>query len=223
MTKNDFYKWVKHPELLGEKQIQDLRILCEQYPLFVPAHILLVKALQNSGSVHFQPEMKSKSLFVPDVRKFFFYLYPEEKLSEVQFKRDDKYSGNYFDMLRVAGVSAETQENSLKKLAEKLKQARNMIALVPPSKEQKKHTAIVPNVEKKEIVVPVIDYFKLDDLDSERNAGNMEKKFKFLIQQKKYTEALQILKELNLINPKKSIYFADQIRFLEKVLNIQNN
>ena len=34
----------------------------------------------------------------------------------------------------------------------------------------------------------------------------------------KYEEALVILNELNLNNPKKSIYFADQIRFLEKVI-----
>jgi hypothetical protein len=42
------------------------------------------------------------------------------------------------------------------------------------------------------------------------------------IKQGKYSKALEIIKRLNLNNPKKSVYFADQIRFLEKLI-INNN
>lgn len=38
---------------------------------------------------------------------------------------------------------------------------------------------------------------------------------KIYIKQKKYEQALTIIKRLSLNFPKKSIYFADQIRFLE--------
>ena len=41
---------------------------------------------------------------------------------------------------------------------------------------------------------------------------------KILVKNGKYEEALQIIRELNLKNPEKSIYFADQMRFLRKVL-----
>ena len=41
------------------------------------------------------------------------------------------------------------------------------------------------------------------------------------IKQGRYSKALEIIKRLNLVYPKKSRYFADQIRFLEKL--IQNN
>jgi hypothetical protein len=41
---------------------------------------------------------------------------------------------------------------------------------------------------------------------------------KIYIQQKKYAEALTIIKQLSLNFPKKSIYFADQIRFLEYLI-----
>lgn len=38
------------------------------------------------------------------------------------------------------------------------------------------------------------------------------------IKQRRYDKALEIIKGLNLNNPNKSIYFADQIRFLEKLI-----
>ncbi len=45
---------------------------------------------------------------------------------------------------------------------------------------------------------------------------------KIYLRQKKYERALEILKALSLNNPEKSVYFADQIRFLEKLLTHLN-
>ena len=42
------------------------------------------------------------------------------------------------------------------------------------------------------------------------------------IKQGRYSKALEIIRQLNLQYPKKNAYFADQIRFLEKVI-INNN
>ena len=38
------------------------------------------------------------------------------------------------------------------------------------------------------------------------------------IKQGQYSKALEIIKRLNLKYPKKNVYFADQIRFLEKLI-----
>ena len=48
---------------------------------------------------------------------------------------------------------------------------------------------------------------------------------KIYIRQGQYSKAKEIIQQLNLNNPKKSIYFADQLRFLEKLIlnNKQNN
>ena len=40
----------------------------------------------------------------------------------------------------------------------------------------------------------------------------------FYVKQKRYDRALQIIKSLSLNYPEKNIYFADQIRFLEKLI-----
>ncbi|MDR0574260.1 MAG: hypothetical protein LBG96_09575 [Tannerella sp.] len=41
------------------------------------------------------------------------------------------------------------------------------------------------------------------------------------IDQKRYDKALEIIRVLNLKYPEKNIYFADQIRYLEKIINIK--
>ena len=47
---------------------------------------------------------------------------------------------------------------------------------------------------------------------------------KIYIKQGRYSKALEIIKRLNLNYPKKNVYFADQIRFLEKlILNNKEN
>ena len=43
------------------------------------------------------------------------------------------------------------------------------------------------------------------------------------IKQRRYSKALEIIKRLSLNYPKKNAYFADQIRFLEKLIIINNN
>ena len=44
---------------------------------------------------------------------------------------------------------------------------------------------------------------------------------KIYIRQKRYDKAYEIISQLSLNNPKKSVYFADQLRFLRKLMLIQ--
>ncbi len=46
---------------------------------------------------------------------------------------------------------------------------------------------------------------------------------KILIKNGNYSRALEIITQISLKNPEKSIYFADQIRFLKKVIHIQGH
>ncbi|MDE7096301.1 MAG: hypothetical protein K2O47_02285 [Muribaculaceae bacterium] len=46
---------------------------------------------------------------------------------------------------------------------------------------------------------------------------------KIMIKNGNYRRALEIITEISLNNPEKSIYFADQIRFLKKVISLESN
>ncbi len=59
--------------------------------------------------------------------------------------------------------------------------------------------------------IPGIDQVDIDDFFSETLA-------KIYLKQKKYDKALEIIRKLHLVYPEKNIYFADQIRFLEKLI-----
>ena len=58
-----------------------------------------------------------------------------------------------------------------------------------------------------------------NETDNEADDGYFtETLARIYIKQGRYSKALEIIKRLNLIYPKKSSYFADQIRFLEKLI-----
>ncbi len=60
-------------------------------------------------------------------------------------------------------------------------------------------------------------------MHSENEALFSESLAKIYIQQRRYAKALEIIRKLSLNNPEKNVYFADQIRFLEKlIINVKN-
>ena len=67
-------------------------------------------------------------------------------------------------------------------------------------------------------------------IDDENAENSLEESYqtetlaKIYVKQGRYSKALEIIKRLNLNNPKKNAYFADQIRYLEKlILNNKTN
>ncbi len=59
-------------------------------------------------------------------------------------------------------------------------------------------------------------------IKQEDNTDYSEEKAKRLIQEKRYSEAYKILMAINLNNPKKSVYFALQLKYLETIINNNN-
>jgi len=63
--------------------------------------------------------------------------------------------------------------------------------------------------------VKALDEFEESELDDSYFTETLARIY---VKQKRYDKALQIIKNLSLNYPEKSIYFADQIRFLEKLI-----
>ena len=79
--------------------------------------------------------------------------------------------------------------------------------------------------KKEDAVSKVEDTEEQEDMDESVSIENMEDESyftetlaKIYVKQQRYSKALEIIKKLNLKYPKKNAYFADQIRFLEKLI-----
>ena len=215
MTNQEFTTLLKNPELVKADDVPQLKEFVEVYPYFVPTRMLYLRALQKSNSIHFGNELSHAVLHAHDRRWLYYFVYPEKKKeNEQKYVRQEKNSGGYFGMLNAVEQDGKDINQSLKTLAERLKRARS---------ENFSET----NAKPKESTVPRINIAENQELekqtknllDNALTKDNYMEKIKLLISGKKYSEALAILKELNLNNPKKSIYFADQIRFLEKIID----
>jgi len=226
MTQEEFISLVKQPESVAAQHVSDLKEMVERFPYFVPSRILLTKSLQLSNSIHFEAHLKTTTVFIPSRRWLYYYLYPEKLLSAEPYRREKnaKSGGDYFDMLNVVESGGGDTRQSLKNLADKLKSARSLVNIpTVPLKIQSDKVAKNIDVETSvnefdKKVVEVVDANPVD-VSVSQSFENSEAKAKKLISERKYNEAIVILKELNLNNPKKSVYFADQIRFLEKVVS----
>lgn len=213
MTQAEFLTLLQHPESITSEHTPDLKDLVEHYPYFSQARMLYLKALQVSGSIHFEKTIKTAVVYTSQRRWLYHFLYPEVFAKEV-YRRPEKgkLTGSYFDLLDVVEKEGGDSGQTLKNLADQLKKARAMVMENPPAPNEEE-----PIKKKESTKSPALqsEYFA-EEIIPELEIS--EESVKRLIKNRKYTEALEILKKLNLNNPKKSVYFADQIRFLEKVI-----
>jgi hypothetical protein len=213
MTHEEFISLVKQPETVTSDHVPDLKELVDLYPYFVPARLFYAKALQQSGSVLFAANLKFSSLYSSNRQWLYYYIHPDKKISTVPYRREKTYksSGDYFDMINTVESEGGDTKQTLKTLAERLKSARTMVVSNTKLKVSEASELKLTNGIEDENTVSE----KQISFNGYEFSENMAKK---LIQERKYIDAIEILKALNLNNPKKSVYFADQIRFLEKVI-----
>ena len=219
MTSNDFTKLLKHPQAAKPTETQHLRELADAYPYFVPARMLYLRALKQADSIHFENVLNQTALYAHDRRWLYYFVYPEKKPEIVKYNRSEKNTGDYFGMLNAVEQEGKDIGQSLKALAERLRKARLDIASEQKTEQKTEQKAITENRQniseaKKTNAESLKSQKVLDGITTE----NYSEKLKILMQEQKYERALEILMQLNLNNPKKSRYFADQIRFLEKII-----
>lgn len=116
------------------------------------------------------------------------------------------YTGMLESMPDAADASPMQGDDLLSRFIEADESGERMF-LKPSATGNRPQPAAVPEMEK--------------EVDSEPLFT--ESLAKIYIKQRKYAKALEIIRKLSLNNPEKNIYFADQIRFLEKlIINIKN-
>ena len=226
-----------------DASLYELQTTVERYPFDQSARIGYIEKLFALRNEAFGRELRRASLFVPD-RRVLFYMVEGERYritpKEIAYREKNEALG---DKERGADRTATLIDEFLLEMPDDQPKRRLTLAdattdyaayieqqenLGKETTESTKKTPAKKKSEKREL--PNSSFQRVDNealgekplADEGKNLCFTETLANIYIKQGKYEEAIEIMRKLNADNPKKSCYFADQIRFLEKVVAINN-
>ena len=189
----------------------------------------LLSAMNKPGDniVVLSKELKKLAAFMHNTKSESDKVYTE--LPESKIKKDDKFSSidNFLessgvtessldDIIKSEGYNPDyftfSEEDISESTDKQIDSINSFLDAVEngdfkkAEEETNNSEEIIDNLEEEEYCKPIEESFYTESLAH------------IYIKQRKYERALEIIKCISLKNPEKNIYFADQIRFLEKLI-----
>lgn len=243
----DIAHYIRHPEDLNKDTLHELRELVAVYPYFHAARLLFLKNLFLLHEPTFDAELRRAALYVPNRKIIFDMVHgknyqmgivPAEPAPAPKLPGETDRTQSLIDsfLTQPAGTTNATphitsdpksdymtyllQTQQWQPLAEAQRQQQNGAA---PDRTQ---TLIENFMQQSEVRIVLQDQAEGPQLEEEttEEEGGKDEAFltetlaRIYIQQGRYERAIEIITKLHARNPKKSIYFADQIRFLQKLV-----
>ena len=243
MTSTELYQWMTDPSLLTKSSLSELKQMVDDYPFFHAARVLYLKNLSVLDDVRLEKELRKMSVFVPDRTRLFLLINDKGvngrgditlKPSVTKENNTDNRLENTFTTPPSMTIAPSDYVNWLETNAEDLPAVvggvdnRLKRQDLIDSFIKNEGTAFIKRIdntddrntkeseENDEISIPVeLEKVSLDDTYFTETLARV------YIIQKRYEKALEIIRVLSLKYPEKNIYFADQIRYLEKIINIK--
>ena len=245
MNQQRLNEWIKHPEKLNRDTLYELRTLLARYPYFQTVRLLYLKNLFLLHDITFGEELRRSAIYITD-RKILFNLVEGDhygvKALEKQVQQETapgidrtlslidaflatlpeetnqdntiplEISTDYTSYLLKEDSSAENIDE------QPLLQGQDLIDSFINKTEEGTVDFVV---KEEEISSPTSEQDETEEsvdeiLDDE--SYFTETLAKIYVKQQRYSKALEIIRKLNLNYQKKNAYFADQIRFLEKLI-----
>ncbi len=188
ISKSAFLNYIKHPEQLDVNSLPAIKDLVQQYPYFQAARMLYIRNLKNTDDLSYHAELKKGAINVPD----------RVRLEQIM----NKAASEKKEQSTVTVVADDANIESVPQLKH-----HDLIDSFITANPHIKPVGEVSDVE-----TVVLDNTNVTD------SIFTESLAKIYIKQGQYDKAIRIFEKLNLKYPEKSIYFADQIRFLKKII-----
>lgn len=240
-------QWIQNPSRLTKETLPLLKQWVEEYPCFPVVKMLYLKNLAMLNDIHFPAELRKMAIAIPDRRKLYRYidentymmfLHQEEKeetdVSDPFFLIDSFLSAQ-------AGKNEQTGESAMmiqpSVSTDYIYWAYSKgVPAEEDSSVKLKHHDLIDSFlteDKKRIPgrgltldeqVPENGPETLPEALAEEEHKSLDDSYftetlaRIYVKQQRYDKALQIIKNLSLKYPEKNVYFADQIRFLEKLI-----
>ena len=243
MTSAHLQQWIQNPELLNRDTLYELRTLVARYPYFQTLRLLYLKNLYLLHDINFGAELRKSVLYVSD-RRVLFYLIEGDRY-QLHSSRKSPWSLPGTNEEPNVDRTLSLIDAFLATLPEEQPQELDYTMdytaylLEEPDKETPlmrghelidgfigKDVKIEETDVRQELSVDEDEDDTADTSDNMQESANLvsdedcftETLAKIYVKQQRYDKALEIIKKLSLNYPKKNAYFADQIRFLEKLI-----
>lgn len=245
---------IQHPELLNKETLYDLRALLALYPYYQTARLLMLQNLYLLHDASFDEELRRAAIYITDRRVIFQMIEAAHYQMKRVAKPKEQAEGEDGNSRTVAlidsfldTIPAEAQEAKPKRKPTPADAAVDYVAYLLETESGDEESEPAPKMKGQNLIddfikdgkfnlntmedtdrplefMPEIEPSMDEEEETPNNAYFTETLARIYIKQGKYEKALEIISRLNLNNPKKSVYFADQMRFLEKlILNNKNN
>ena len=195
MDTSELYNLIYGHHLLNENTAVELKNLTEKYPWFQLAWLLYLKNLKQIESPDYNSVLKKTAVRISDSKLLYNFLNSgfQKKQYKIEFE-------NQIQVLDESEI--ENNGNSLidKFLSSNSGKIRNFHDEVNGTELENRIEIIEKSIAEN------------DDIITETLAA-------IYLQQKNYEKALDAYKKLSLKYPEKSIYFATQIKEIEKIKN----
>jgi len=245
----DIKELIHHPERLDRDTLYELRSMLALHPYFQTARLLMLQNLYLLHDPSFDQELRKAAIYISD-RKVIFqmieaahYRMPRQMAKTPSVEKEQPSENrtislidNFLDSI----PKEEETEEQQKRKPTPADAAVDYVAYLieseaygdqenaPELKGQDLIDSFINNDKGKIVLSETPEYTPQVDTPPEVEEDETEKGYftetlaRIYIKQGRYSKALEIIRQLSLQYPKKNAYFADQIRFLEKLI-INNN
>jgi len=240
---------IRHPERLDRDTLYELRCTLAIYPYFQTARLLMLKNLFLLHDPTFDEELRRAAVYITDRRVLFdmiesahYQLRPRRSADAATAKPEASGSRtlSLIDTF-LDSIPKEEEHGKEKRKPTPADAAVDYVAYLLETEGDGEPSQEVPQMkgqnlidtfiksDKGRIVLnegPLLTPQAQDEPAAPSEEGGeeyfTETLARIYIKQGRYEKALEIIQRLSLQIPKKNAYFADQIRFLEKLI-INNN
>lgn len=224
----------------GQTAQKQLRQLVERYPYYQAARLLLLRSLYETHDPSFGQELRRAALYVPSRRVLYNLIeadrlkpQPEAKVHRYEDDGDDAIDRTNSLITNFLSNLPEEDEKPKRRARTTVDASTDymgyMMQLESDTNGGEENIAYGQHILDNflELGKITIQDYPDEELQRPEEASNSEVLTETLaqiyIKQGKYDKALEIIQRLSLKYPKKNRYFADQIRYLEKIIANNNN
>ncbi len=239
---------INHPERMDRDTLYELRSMLALYPYFQTARLLMLQNLYLLHDASFDEELRRAAVYITDRRTIFQMI--EAAHYQLRFatssKAKSQSTGNNrtIDLIEnfLDSIPQEEEEKPTKRRQPTPADAAvDYVAYLlaseeygePAAKEapQMKGQTLIDNFlehEQGRIMLSDLPEMEGNNEPNDEQDEDVQEEFftetlaRIYIKQGRYQKALDIIGRLSKQYPQKNVYFADQMRFLEKLI-INNN